>query len=131
MMRASYYLCRPCLAARVAKRDPDRSRALVRRFRAKNAAPRVYVVSNPAWPGAVKIGLTRINPQSRLSQMQTGDPHRAYKYEALVEVANADEAEAILHAALKPFHLKGEWFLESVEKAVALVETLAVSKPHH
>lgn len=88
-------------------------------------------MSNPAWPGIVKIGVTSLNPSARMATFMSGDPFRAYKYEALIEVSDPRAAELILHAALAPFRIGGEWFRVSVEKAVALIKTLAVSQPSH
>lgn len=86
----------------------------------------MYVLVNDAFPDVVKVGQTTVNPKHRLSYYQTGDPHRQYKYAALVEVPNAGRAERQIHETLDRFRLRqdGEWFRVPVEVAVRLAESL-------
>lgn len=69
----------------------------------------VYVIRNPAWPGALKIG-SAIDYASRLNNYQTCDPHRSYE---LVFVELFDDrrvAENAVHHLLVEHHIGGEWF---------------------
>jgi len=68
----------------------------------------VYLVSNPAFPGYYKIGMT-CDLDARLAQYQTGDPHRAYKVEhqKFVEDRRTEEKRYLEH--MKTDIAKGEW----------------------
>jgi Meiotically up-regulated gene 113 len=78
----------------------------------------VYVVTNPAWPGFVKIGHA-FDPEDRLSSFNTGDPHRAYKIEGTRYFEDRMTAEAGMHAKLAQYRASGEWF--RLDAAVAFV----------
>lgn len=68
----------------------------------------VYMVSNPAFPGIFKVGMTT-NLNKRLSTYQTGDPYRSYKVENYRFV---EDRKLIEDSLLKEFSLdvvKGEW----------------------
>jgi predicted GIY-YIG superfamily endonuclease len=80
----------------------------------------VYIISNPAWPKWIKLGITD-NLEKRLSTYQTGDPNRAYKIEYFIEINNYKEIEKILWESIKPFAKKrlNEWY--EIDKLVAKV----------
>ena len=89
----------------------------------------VYVVSNPVWPGWVKIGCAE-KPTNRLGGYQTGDPYRRYRLETAVYFPKQLEAERLVHRALRNIaevtddpHA-GEWFKISVRKAVDVITSL-------
>lgn len=72
----------------------------------------VYVITNAAFPGYVKIGRA-FNPDSRLAGYQTGDPHRGYKLYAAVYFEDCHFAEEEIHARLHDEYRNGalgEWF---------------------
>jgi len=87
----------------------------------KSTDPRgsVYVVSNPAFTGYVKIGYA-FDPESRLGDYQTGDPHRAYVLEHSEFFLDKREAEAELldRLAGQKGDAQGEWRKVSVAEAV-------------
>lgn len=60
----------------------------------------VYVISNPAWPGLYKVGMTT-NPKRRLAQYQTYSPHRDYKLEWFGFFFNRREGEKLLLSKLE------------------------------
>lgn len=68
----------------------------------------VYLISNPAFPGYYKVGMTK-DLEKRLAQYQTGDPHRAYAVEhyKFVEDARAEEKKCLEY--MKTDLAKGEW----------------------
>lgn len=77
----------------------------------------VYAITNPAWPGYVKIGRC-MDYEERLSSYQTGDPFRGYQLELAVYVADRHEAEKAAHGRLCDFRLdRSEWFHVSVGTA--------------
>jgi hypothetical protein len=65
----------------------------------------VYAITNPAWPGYMKIGST-IDVYDRLNTYQTGSPDRDYKLEHFVFVHDRLKFETEIH--LK-YESKGEW----------------------
>ena len=68
----------------------------------------VYIISNSAFPGWYKIGITQ-DLQTRLSSYQTSDPERRFKVEKYFFFENRRETEKIL---LNEFAIdadKGEW----------------------
>lgn len=78
----------------------------------------VYVITNPAMPGLVKIGFSTKDPLLRASELaNTGAPHPyEVEYDALVD--SPRELEGRLHRALL-LHREGrEWFRLSVHTAV-------------
>jgi len=91
----------------------------------------VYVLSNPAMPELVKIGMTRRPIEERLSELAaaTGVPIR-FELEAcfLTDAPEVDEAAA--HAALAACRLEGrEFFKCTVEMAVTTVTATLKRSP--
>lgn len=72
----------------------------------------VYVFSNPAWPGAVKIGSALFWDQ-RLQSYQTYDPYRAYRLVSYHYARKRKMAENQIHKDLDEHHISGEWFWTS------------------
>jgi len=84
----------------------------------------VYVITNPAWPGKVKIG-SALDYVSRLNSYQTGDPFRSY---ALVHVEYFEDrkgAENTIHHAQLDKRVNGEWFSVSPILAQEMITDLA------
>ena len=72
----------------------------------------IYLISNPAWPDYVKIGMS-INLRNRLSTYNTSDPHRSYKIDGFEFVLNRKLTE---QNVLNKFNLDmktGEWVKRS------------------
>ena len=71
----------------------------------------VYMVTNPAFPGWIKVG-TAVNTRDRLSGYQTSDPHRGYKMVFAISVADRFPAERDAHFKLTSLsaETRGEWF---------------------
>jgi len=57
--------------------------------------------------GTVKIGKSN-NPEKRLVELQTANPHKLVLYGVIDDVTS--ELESRLHRILDPFRLEGEWF---------------------
>ena len=57
--------------------------------------------------GTVKIGKSN-NPEKRLVELQTANPHKLVLYGVIDDVSS--ELERRLHRILDPFRLEGEWF---------------------
>jgi hypothetical protein len=68
----------------------------------------VYCISNPSFPGFIKVGITK-DVKKRLSSYQTYDPHRAYKLETYRFVQDKKKTEKELLLKYGKFSDKGEW----------------------
>ena len=89
----------------------------------------VYVLSNPAMPGLVKIGWTGSeDAATRIAQLySTGVPF-PFKLEFACRVSNADEVERALHRAFAPNRVnpKREFFSIEADQAIAILKLLHV-----
>jgi hypothetical protein len=84
----------------------------------------LYVITNPAWPGFVKIGRST-NVTSRHRTYQTASPHRDYQlYYArwFPDVCGAERSLARIYPGHKA---NGEWHLLHPEDASNLIDRLA------
>ena len=81
----------------------------------------VYVISNPTFPGWLKIGKAS-NVKSRLSVYQTADPLRRYKLEFCAFVKDPKKYEKMFKARCDG---KLEWFTGlTVDKAIEMINEL-------
>lgn len=80
-------------------------------------------MSNPAWPGYVKIG-SAIDIDKRLTSYQTACPHRAYRLEASAYVADRRKSERELMLALKAHKHQHEWFRIDVNVVARMLSSL-------
>lgn len=71
----------------------------------------LYVITNKAFPGWVKIGVTE-NLNKRLQQYQTASPHRDYILEYSLHHPRYLEAEKKIKEVMKHFasEIRNEWF---------------------
>ena len=82
----------------------------------------VYVLSNPAMPGLVKIGQTTADDAAtRIAQLYTTGVPFPFKLEFAAKVPNSDEVEKALHTAFAPHRAnpKREFFSIEAERAIA------------
>jgi hypothetical protein len=84
----------------------------------------VYVVTNPAWPGRVKIGRTG-DYERRLAGYQTACPNRDFEMPFKLFTKDCIVLETSVHALLTAglCHPKGEWFRVDVDTAVAAIRS--------
>ncbi len=87
----------------------------------------VYVITNPAWPEWVKIGMA-IDADDRCNGYQTGSPFRDYVLEHVMVTNNRRAAETQAHTAAAKIaeEQRGEWFKLSVEEAKNILNTCSV-----
>jgi hypothetical protein len=83
----------------------------------------VYVITNPAWPGIVKIGRA-FDPESRLAGYQTSCPHRDYELHSSVYFHDCYFAEKEIHARLIDHCTAGEWFIINPDHALGEINRL-------
>lgn len=84
----------------------------------------LYCITNPAFEGQVKVGITTGDLSKRLSNYNVGCPHRAY------EIAYAVECDAVVHfekhihneLAKKGYKQNYEWFQVDTQTVVSLIK---------
>ena len=88
----------------------------------------VYVLSNPAMPGMVKIGKTGRQVEARLSDLYSTGVPLPFECEYAAKVADMDKVEKAFHQAFGPNRVnpKREFFSIQPEQAIALLELMAV-----
>ncbi len=89
----------------------------------------VYVLTNPAMPGLVKIGRTNQNdPLTRVAQLYTTGVPVPFTVEYACRVENPDVVECALHTAFAPQRInqRREFFEIEPEQPVALLKLLHV-----
>ena len=87
----------------------------------------VYVVTNPAMPNLVKIGITRNEEAGeRISQLYSTSVPFPFKLEYACKVSDAKEVESALHMAFGPYRVnpKREFFKVAPEQVVAILKLL-------
>ncbi|MBN8459934.1 MAG: GIY-YIG nuclease family protein [Verrucomicrobia bacterium] len=87
----------------------------------------VYVLTNPAMPGLVKIGRTdQADANLRIAQLYTTGVPVPFTIEFACKVANPEEVEKALHIAFSPNRInpKREFFRIEVEQAIAILKLL-------
>jgi hypothetical protein len=88
----------------------------------------VYVISNEAMPGLLKVGFSTKDPHLRARELShTGSP-RPYivEYDALVRAPR--ETEQLIHKALRGQRDGKEWFRCTLDQAVAAIQSVALER---
>jgi hypothetical protein len=85
----------------------------------------VYVISNRAMPGLVKVGYSTKDPDLRAADLNgTGSPHPyVVEYDMLIE--EPYQLEQQTHKYLSHVRDRKEWFLCSAEEAIAAIQRAA------
>jgi len=85
----------------------------------------VYVITNPAWPDWVKIGMA-IDADDRCNSYRTSSPHRDFVLEYTVETDNRRTLEQAAHKEARKVasKTKGEWSKLDVETAIEILNNL-------
>ena len=87
----------------------------------------VYVVTNPAMPGLVKIGqTTQADAQGRLAQLYGSGVPFPFQLEFACRIINPAEVERALHLAFAPQRVnpKREFFQIDPAQAIAILKLL-------
>ena len=87
----------------------------------------VYVLTNAAMPGLVKIGYTtQEDANSRIVQLYTTGVPVPFELQYACKVPNAEEVEKALHVAFSPNRInpKREFFKIEPEQAIAILKLL-------
>ena len=91
----------------------------------------VYVLTNPAMPGLVKIGMTnRESVDARLKELFNTSVPVPFECAYACKVENSEKVEKALHLAFHPYriHAQREFFKINPEQAIAILSLLDKSK---
>ena len=82
----------------------------------------VYVITNKAMPGLVKVGYSMKDPEMRAAELDhTGSPNPyVVGYEVLVE--DPRDVETTIHSRLGSQNAGKEWFRCSLEEAIRAIQ---------
>lgn len=87
-----------------------------------NPEGQVYIVTNPAWEGWVKVGMA-VDAEDRANGYQTSSPFRDYRLAYVVDTFDRRATEAETHARLgELFEQRNEWFKCDVEMAKRIID---------
>ena len=87
----------------------------------------VYVITNQAMPGLVKVGYSTKDPELRAGELNhTGSPH-AYLVEYELLIDETDKVEQGTHRFLSSKREAKEWFRCSPEEAIVAIKQIAGS----
>lgn len=82
------------------------------------------MLTNPAWPGHVKVGHAR-DLKNRIRAFQTASPYRDYQVVATLRVPDRTRFERAFHAALRGHRVGAtEWFSIAPQDARNILNTL-------
>lgn len=88
----------------------------------------VYVITNKAMPGIVKVGYSMKDPELRAAELNhTGSPH-PYVVDYVVLVDEPRDIEQATHNLLRAHREGKEWFRCAAEDAVAAIKSVAGSQ---
>lgn len=99
----------------------DQQEVVVKRTVSKTSSGIVYLISNPAFDGFLKIGITK-DLKSRLSSYQTYDPFKRFKVEHYRVVADARKEEKLYLSHHNITLAKGEWVHRENVKEIFLAK---------
>ena len=100
---------------------------LVREARTDDGSGFLYAITNPAWPGWVKIGMT-IDLDARLAVYETYAPLRDYAVLHSMQVADRHISEGFAHRkaadASGGVDPSGEWFYISDATGISILDKI-------
>ena len=87
----------------------------------KHVEGEVYIITNPAWEGWVKVGMA-VDAEDRLNSYQTSCPFRDYMLYYSYETKDRRKAESGAHSKLnEKFERRNEWFRCTPEEAIEVL----------
>lgn len=87
-------------------------------IQSKRMVQYIYIISNPSFPGWLKIGRTT-DIDKRLTNYQTGDPFRKYKLEYIINVR-----EPLLYELVFADHCDGEWTQLNLSECIKTITSI-------
>ena len=91
----------------------------------------VYILTNPAMPGLIKIGKTRLNPTDRAAQLHTTGVPRGFQVEYACHTSDPEAVEQAMHVAFGPRRVndRREFFEIEPEHAIAVLSLHHQAEP--
>jgi len=86
----------------------------------------IYILTNPAMPGIVKIGKTAREIETRLGELYTTGVPVPFECVFAGKVSDIDKVEKAFHLAFAPYRInpKREFFQIEAEQAIAMLEIM-------
>jgi len=86
----------------------------------------IYILTNPAMPGIVKIGKTAREIETRLGELYTTGVPVPFECVFAGKVSDIDKVEKAFHLAFAPYRInpKREFFQIEAEQAIAMLELM-------
>lgn len=84
----------------------------------------VYIISNPAMPGIIKVGYSTKHPHNRAKELKTTGIPTEYEVIFSVIVDRPRDLEQRVHNHLREYKKGGEWFTCSLAAATAAIKEL-------
>ena len=128
-VRKRNYICRKCDSIKGKRNRLKRLALQLSSYTLKNYSKvkegYVYVISNPAWPDWVKVGMA-IDADDRCSSYQTSSPLRDYVLHCAISSDDRRKDESKAHKVLEKIadSRKGEWFNIPVDTAIKYLSAL-------
>jgi hypothetical protein len=88
----------------------------------------VYVISNKAMPGLVKVGISEKDPELRAQELEGPGVPQPYRVEYEMLVEGPEDVEQQAHHFLSTYREGKGWFHCSAEEAVLAIQRAAVGK---
>ena len=86
-----------------------------------NPEGQVYIITNPAWEGWVKVGMA-VDAEDRLNSYQTSCPFRDYMLYYSYKAKDRRKAESEAHSKLdEKFERRKEWFRCTPQEAIEVL----------
>lgn len=85
----------------------------------------VYIITNAAGPGLLKVGFTDRTPELRAQELGTTGLPAPYEVAYAIEVTDGRSVEKAVHIRLAPYHVGKEWFRCPVATAKEVLDELS------
>lgn len=89
----------------------------------------VYIITNTAGPGLLKVGFTDRTPELRAQELGATGLPAPYVVAYAIQVGDGRSVEKAAHARLAMYHVGKEWFRCSVSTAQAVLDELGSISP--
>ena len=86
----------------------------------------IYCITNPAWEGWVKIGISTYGIEDRLKSYNTGSPFRDYELRFTMESSHVLRLEKDVHKTLRRHghDNNSEWFKVEIDEAIKIIRAV-------
>lgn len=83
----------------------------------------IYIITNPAWEGWCKVGMTSVSIERRLNDYQTQSPFRDFECVYHKPVDDVGDTEKDIHRVLRGIcEYNSEWFKIKINECIEKIE---------